>query len=75
MVSNLTIELRNGTMLEGPRHIPIWLPFVSVVPAFLLFLLLFIETEICEYVELLLFSTFKLIKNQILFDIRMCITL
>ena len=51
-MSNLTITLSNGTILEGPRHIPIWLPFISIVPAFLLFLLLFIETEICELLML-----------------------
>ena len=25
-----------------------WVPFMSILPAFLLFLVLFIETEICE---------------------------
>lgn len=48
LMSNLTVTLNNGTILEGARRIPIWLPFVSFFPAFLLFLLLFIETEICE---------------------------
>lgn len=30
------------------RDIPTWLPFVSVLPALLLYMVLFIETEICE---------------------------
>lgn len=28
--------------------VPIWIPFVSVLPAFLVYLLLFMETSICE---------------------------
>ena len=30
------------------EQLPIWLPFVSAVPAILLYLLLFMETHICE---------------------------
>ena len=35
---------RNGNIM------PIWVPFASCVPALLLYLLLFMETHICEYV-------------------------
>ena len=48
LMSNLTLKLQNGTEITGPRYVPMWLPFVSIIPGFLLFLLLFIETEICE---------------------------
>ena len=48
LMSNLTVTLNDGTILKGAREIPMWLPFVSLLPAFLLYLLLFIQTEICE---------------------------
>lgn len=31
-----------------PEGLPIWIPFVSAIPAALLFSLLFMETQICE---------------------------
>ena len=51
--STLPIELTNSTTGLtytdfGPRTLPTWVPFMSILPAFLLFLVLFIETEICE---------------------------
>jgi len=55
--SYLPIELTNSTTGLtytdfGPRTLPTWVPFMSILPAFLLFLVLFIETEICELIML-----------------------
>jgi anion exchange protein len=37
-------------MGAGDNTVDIWVPFVSAVPAFLLYVLLFMETHICEFV-------------------------
>ena len=51
------IHLAGGWIINPfpKENFPFWVIFVSIVPALLLFTLLFMETHICEYVFLFIY--------------------
>ena len=44
----LTSPDKRGWLIDPFTGLPGWAPFLAVVPGLLLFMVLFIETEICE---------------------------